>query len=134
MLKRIVHLLITIVFALALFCVYLMWREPSMLYYPSHELTVTPAAVQMAFEDLALQAADGVHIHGWFIPSPTVLPGPRLTVLVLHGNAGNIGDRFEKIAILRDLGMDVCIIDYRGYGRSEGTPNEAGTYLDARAA
>jgi len=57
-----------------------------------------------------------------------------VTVLLLHGNAGNISHRLEKIAILRDAGADVCIIDYRGYGRSAGTPTEAGTYRDARAA
>ncbi|NIP18225.1 MAG: alpha/beta fold hydrolase, partial [Xanthomonadales bacterium] len=58
----------------------------------------------------------------------------RGVLLFLHGNAGNISHRLDSIAIFRDLGLDVLIIDYRGYGRSEGRPSEQGTYLDARAA
>ncbi|HUJ70827.1 MAG TPA: alpha/beta fold hydrolase, partial [Verrucomicrobiae bacterium] len=57
-----------------------------------------------------------------------------LTVLLFHGNAGNISHRLEKLRILHDLGVNTFIIDYRGYGRSEGTPNEQGTYRDAQAA
>jgi fermentation-respiration switch protein FrsA (DUF1100 family) len=60
--------------------------------------------------------------------------GGKNTVLFLHGNAGNLSHRFEKLEILRALGVDVLIIDYRGYGRSEATPNELGTYTDAQAA
>lgn len=132
MLKRIMHFLIALVIGLALFCVFLMWRETSMLYYPDRNLTQTPESARMAFEDLQLKTVDGVQIHGWFIPAPA--RGTNWTVLLFHGNAGNIGDRLEKIAILRELGCDVCIIDYRGYGRSAGEPEEAGTYRDAQAA
>jgi pimeloyl-ACP methyl ester carboxylesterase len=59
---------------------------------------------------------------------------PKLTVLFFHGNAGNISHRFEKFRVFRDLGVDTFSIDYRGYGRSEGQPNEEGTYRDALAA
>ncbi len=58
----------------------------------------------------------------------------RVTLLLLHGNAGNISHRFEKLAVLRALGADVLIVDYRGYGRSSGQPSETGTYRDADAA
>src|SRR5688572_18430116 len=55
-------------------------------------------------------------------------------VLLCHGNAGNIGDRVLHARLLIDAGLDVFLFDYRGYGRSEGNPDEAGTYQDARAA
>jgi fermentation-respiration switch protein FrsA (DUF1100 family) len=55
-------------------------------------------------------------------------------VLFFHGNAGNISHRLDSIAVFRELGLDTFIIDYRGYGRSEGRTTEAGTYLDADAA
>ena len=97
-----------------------------MIYYPDRQPFATPAGIT----DLNLTASDGVAIHGWFIPAPT----GQVTVLLLHGNAGNISHRLEKIEILHEAGAAVCIIDYRGYGRSAGTPNEAGTYRDARAA
>ncbi|MCP4047209.1 MAG: alpha/beta hydrolase, partial [Gammaproteobacteria bacterium] len=69
-------------------------------------------------------------LHGWYVPTEQA----RATVLFLHGNAGNISHRLDSIAIFRELGLDVLIIDYGGYGQSEGKPSEKGTYLDARAA
>lgn len=56
------------------------------------------------------------------------------TLLWFHGNAGNITHRFEMVRKLVQLPARVFIIDYRGYGRSEGSPSEQGLYLDARAA
>jgi len=55
-------------------------------------------------------------------------------VLFLHGNAGNISHRLDSIEIFHQLGLDVLIIDYRGYGESTGSPGEAGTYTDAQTA
>ena len=65
---------------------------------------------------------------------PPITNRPSPTILFLHGNAGNISHRMEKLGIFRGLGVDTFIIDYRGYGRSEGVPNEEGTYRDAQAA
>ena len=97
---------------------------------PGRELTATPADLGLAFEEVSLTTADGVRLHGWFVPAP----GARTTLLFLHGNAGNISHRLDSIAIFHELGLDTLIIDYRGYGRSEGRPSEAGTYRDAAAA
>jgi fermentation-respiration switch protein FrsA (DUF1100 family) len=105
--------------------------EPRLIYFPARDLERTPAALGMPFEDVELQTADGERIHGWFLPAPAPAP---VTVLLLHGNAGNISHRFEKLTVLRDLGADVLIVDYRGYGRSSGRPTETGTYRDADAA
>ena len=124
--KLIIRLLRVVILALVGFVLYLMWREPQLIYYPDRTPFATPAGIT----DLKLTTSDGVPIHGWFVPAPAA----RVTVLLLHGNAGNISHRLEKIAMLRDAGAEVCTIDYRGYGRSAGTPNEAGTYRDARAA
>jgi len=136
--------LLLILLAIVGFIVWLMWNEPRMLYHPSREIEQTPDQLGFKYENINLTTSDGVNINGWFLPAevPTkagvdanVLPPPtRLTVLFFHGNAGNISHRLGKIAIFRDLGVDTFIIDYRGYGRSEGQPSEQGTYLDAQAA
>jgi hypothetical protein len=105
--------------------------EPRLIYFPARDLDRTPASFGLSFEDVELRTADGELVHGWFLPAPTPAP---VTVLLLHGNAGNISHRFEKLAVLRDLGADVLIVDYRGYGRSSGRPSETGTYRDADAA
>jgi len=103
--------------------------ERSLVYYPTRRLETTPAAVGLAFEDVRVTAEDGVRLHGWYVP------GSRpVSVLWCHGNAGNISHRVENIRLFHDrLGVGVLIFDYRGYGESDGTPSEAGTYRDARA-
>lgn len=94
----------------------------------------TPAVIENmpAHEDVFLETSDGKKLHGWFIPAAS--KGAAPVVLFFHGNAGNIGHRWEKIRILHDLDASVFIIDYRGYGQSEGKPSEAGIYKDTEAA
>jgi fermentation-respiration switch protein FrsA (DUF1100 family) len=104
--------------------------ERFFVYYPIKEVEGDPSRIGLDFEDLSLITDDGVRIHGWFVPCP----GSRHTLLVLHGNAGNIGHRLPLVEILHELGAHVLIIDYRGYGRSQGNPFEEGLYRDARAA
>jgi uncharacterized protein len=106
------------------------WLQPGMVFYPMRTLQATPADWGLAYEDVALTTADGVEIHGWLIPHPQATH----TLLFFHGNAGNISHRGDSVSIFNRLGLSVLIIDYRGYGRSSGTPSEAGLYLDADAA
>jgi hypothetical protein len=101
------------------------------VYFPTRDLDGgTPATIGLAYEDVALRTADGVRLHAWFGPGGAGRP----TLLFLHGNAGNISHRLEKLSILNDLGVSVLLLDYRGYGLSRGEPSEAGTYRDADAA
>lgn len=58
---------------------------------------------------------------------------PRAVVALLHGQGGNIDDAWARVIYLWDLGFDVSVVDYRGYGKSTGSPSEAGLYLDASA-
>lgn len=125
--------LIGVLAAAIVFVLWVRWMEPRMLYYPVRGLEATPASRGWRFEEVRLAAADGTRIHGWFIPAGGDTTRARLTVLLLHGNAGNLSHRLEKLAILRELGVDVLILDYRGYGESEGRPDERGLYRDARA-
>lgn len=97
---------------------------------PGRELDATPRYVGLDYVDVNLRTTDGVSLHGWYVHARE----PRGTVLFLHGNAGNISHRLDSIAIFNALGLDTFIIDYRGYGQSEGKPGEEGTYRDAEAA
>jgi fermentation-respiration switch protein FrsA (DUF1100 family) len=103
--------------------------ERSLIYYPTRRLEATPREHGLAFEDVRVTAEDGIRLHGWYVP------GSRpVTVLWCHGNAGNISHRVENLRLLHDrLGVGTLLFDYRGYGESDGTPSEAGTYRDARA-
>ena len=106
--------LIIIVIALVGFSLLLRWREPHMIYIPNREVALTPVNLGLRFDDIYLTTADGVKINGWFVPSGQP---SRLTVLFFHGNAGNISHRHEKLAVFHELGVNVFVIDYRGYGR-----------------
>jgi fermentation-respiration switch protein FrsA (DUF1100 family) len=104
--------------------------ERMFLYFPDRELVMTPATMRLEYEDVSFSAEDGTQLHGWYLPGE---PGKPLLVFC-HGNAGNISHRVDNLRLLRQLGLAVFIISYRGYGRSEGTPSEEGTYSDMRGA
>jgi uncharacterized protein len=106
--------------------------EKRLIYYPAAALDATPKDLGLAFEEVAIDVEAGVKLHGWFIKSGKE-PGVA-TVLFSHGNAGNIADRLDRVQQWRDLGADFFLYDYRGYGRSTGSPDEEGTYRDGRAA
>lgn len=106
------------------------FMQPNMVYFPSTIVDLTPETINLEYEDVSLTTADNIKIHGWFIPAETT----GATILICHGNGGNISDRMESIAQFHRMGLSVLIFDYRGYGNSEGKPDEAGTYADADAA
>ncbi|UCE85499.1 MAG: alpha/beta hydrolase [Deltaproteobacteria bacterium] len=100
-----------------------------MIFYPTPGVDLTPAELGVPAEEVFLRTADGVRIHAFYLPAP----GETRALLFLHGNAGNASHRLPNAAALAELGTHVLLLDYRGYGRSEGSPSEAGVYADARA-
>ncbi len=122
--------LIYAVIGLLLLNVLMYFRQPHMIFFPLSELDQTPADWDLEYEDVTLGTADGVQLHGWYIPERN----SELVLLFFHGNAGNISHRRDSIELFHHLGLNVFIIDYRGYGKSEGRPSEQGLYRDASAA
>jgi fermentation-respiration switch protein FrsA (DUF1100 family) len=105
--------------------------EKRLIYFPSRAHDATPGGLGLLAEEVRLTAEDGVAVHGWFLP----VKGSRLTVILCHGNAGNISHRLDRALLLQlRASVDVLLFDYRGYGQSAGSPDEQGTYRDARAA
>lgn len=109
---------------------YTKYIESRSIFLPMKKVEFTPKLISLPFEDVYIKTRDNVQINGWFIPSE----GAKYTILFCHGNGGNIGHRLEKLNLLHKMNTNIFIIDYRGYGRSEGRPGEAGMYLDAQAA
>lgn len=110
------------------------FQQPAMTFYPYRQLVATPADWQLDYEEVTLTAADGIRLHGWYLPQPGQQQGAQRALLFLHGNGGNISHRGESLAIFQRLGLNVFIFDYRGYGQSGGTPSETGLHQDATAA
>ena len=96
--------------------------------YP--EADVDPAERGLRVEDRWFSTADGVELHGWWIPRRRA----QGTVLYCHGSSGSIAHTVDVLAALRQLRVNLFAFDYRGYGKSAGEPSEAGLYRDARAA
>lgn len=119
--------------------------QDQLLFQPSSRLLATPDDAGMEYDTVRLNTtnpssrigSDGQTLHGWWIPAIDVsretspgVPGEK-TLLFLHGNAGNISGRLESVQQFHRLGLNVLIVDYRGYGQSTGTPSEEGLYTDA---
>jgi len=104
--------------------------ERHSIYFPMKEVLTSPEAAGLPYEDIYFETSDGKRLNGWFIPNDKA----KFTVIFCHGNAGNIGHRVEKLTLLYGLGLNIFIFDYRGYGKSQGSPSESGLYKDAIAA
>jgi uncharacterized protein len=105
--------------------------DRSFIFFPDKLVLMTPEQAGLPFEDLYLSTADGVRINGWYVP----YAGSKMTLLWFHGNAGNLGHRVDQLRYLhREVGINILMIDYREYGKSEGRVSEVGTYEDALAA
>jgi fermentation-respiration switch protein FrsA (DUF1100 family) len=126
--KRLIVLLLWVLLGIS---VAVLFFEEKFIYFPYRKLDLTPAELGLRFEDVSLNAADGTRLHAWYLP----VPHSRFCILVCHGNGGNISHRLDRVLHMRSkLQADVFLFDYRGYGKSQGSPNEEGTYQDGRAA
>ena len=100
MLRWIIHLMIT-----------------SMIFFPEKDFFETPEEYKFAYENAAITAEDGAKLHGWYFAAAGAERG---TVLFFHGNAGNISHRLYKAGGWMENGFSLLMLDYRGYGQSQG--------------
>jgi fermentation-respiration switch protein FrsA (DUF1100 family) len=121
---------IMIVVSLLVLNVWMYFQQPNMIFFPMRELYQTPADWGFDYEDVNFKTADDIQLHGWYIPHKQ----SQQVLLFFRGNAGNISHRRDSIEIFHRLGLNIFIIDYRGYGKSKGRPGEQGLYRDADAA
>ena len=105
----------------------------SLLFYPEPGQPVTPTAAGLKYRDVTLTAADGTRLHGWWLPAKAGVP-LKGTVLHLHGNGGNLAYHLGATAWLPEQGYQVLMLDYRGYGLSQGEPGLPAVYQDIDAA
>jgi len=117
-------------------CIYLYFQQTRFIFFPSSVIEVTPKAFNLKYQEvwIPVTAASGKveKIHGWWIPAAK--PNAKV-LLYLHGNGVNIGANAAHADRFHRMGFAVLIIDYRGYGLSEGSfPNETSVYLDAATA
>ncbi|MEE4152274.1 alpha/beta hydrolase [Pseudomonas viridiflava] len=105
----------------------------SMLFYPEPGLPFTPDKARLEYRDVNLTAADDTRLHGWWLPAKAGVP-VKGTVLHLHGNGGNMSWHLGGSWWLPEQGYQVLMLDYRGYGQSQGEPSLPAIYQDIQAA
>jgi uncharacterized protein len=103
--------------------------ERTAIYFPIREIEGTPEIIGLPYQDVFIESAN-LQIHGWFVPYKNA----RYTLLFFHGNGGNISHRLDKISLLHSLGLNILIVSYRGYGKSQGRPTEDGLYQDGESS
>lgn len=104
--------------------------QDKLLYHPSRHLAATPSAIHLEWEDVYFETDDGVRLNGWYIPHEE----SEHVVIFSHGNAGNLSNRLQFLEKMHAAGISIFIYDYRGFGISEGSPEEQGFYKDIEAA
>jgi pimeloyl-ACP methyl ester carboxylesterase len=111
-------------------CLLLFIFQRHLIYFPDKTVFFNPNYINLKFDDIYYRTSDDISINAWLIPADS----SEMTILFCHGNAGNISHRLESIQIFNRLKLNVLIFDYRGFGKSEGSVSEEGTYLDAMGA
>ena len=126
------ELLIPLAIAYGAVLVLVFLFQSHLVFFPGtgRESVLTPQSYGLRFESVSIRTADGETLDAWWVPAE----GARGVVLFFHGNAGNISHRLDYLQMFHRLRYTTLILDYRGYGKSTGTPSEAGTYRDAEAA
>ena len=114
--------------------------QDNLLFYPEEPETsrlfiMRPTTYNLPFEDLTIPTRDGLLINAYFMAQPAPLCTQMHTIVLFHGNAGNIGHRLANVqGLYHQVKCNVLLVEYRGYGRSQGYPHEQGFYMDSQAA
>jgi len=121
-----------IVVGLAVVIILIRMLENRFVYFPPKypEGFVPPEHYGLRVEEVWLVTEDRVKLNAFFLAHPP----SSMVILWFHGNAENIGMGVQQMKALANLGVNILELDYRGYGKSEGSPDEAGVYRDADAA
>jgi fermentation-respiration switch protein FrsA (DUF1100 family) len=126
------ELLIPVAIAYGALLVLVYLFQSHLVFFPGtgRDAVVNPRSYGLRYEPVAIRTADGETLDAWWVPAENA----RGVVLFFHGNAGNISHRIDYLQMFHRLRHSTLIVDYRGYGKSTGTPSEEGTYRDAEAA
>gem|GEM_PF-826321 len=128
--------IMSIIFIIAVFVVLVAVMQDRLIFFPGAwpaDFQLPEKLVNCALTPVDLQTSDGIKLNALFAKS-TAEAANRKTILFSHGNAGNLLHRAGKIDRMCEAGFDVFIYDYRGFGRSEGSPTVAGAIIDGKTA
>lgn len=119
-----------------LISLFLFFSQTVLVFFPTSNIIMTPSEMDLVYEDVWLEVINRKGkketIHGWWLPN---FNGNKKALLYLHGNGENISSNLNRAKFYQQQGFSVFLIDYRGYGKSQGEfPNENRVYEDAQLA
>ncbi|MCP4116135.1 MAG: alpha/beta hydrolase [Desulfobacteraceae bacterium] len=108
----------------------------ALFFYPDSKRYSLPSDSKLEYEEVSFLSSDRTKLAGWFIPAVLKEDGGKAkgTIVHFHGNAQNMTAHFQFVKWLPSKGYNLFLFDYRGYGRSGGTPYRTGIYNDCLAA
>lgn len=118
-----------VAFAYSMVCLFMWLMQRSLMYMPNTAIEPPQAYGLTGFEEVAVTTKDNQTVYLWHSAAMEGFP----TVVHFHGNAGNLSHRRQMFMLMQQAGFGVLALDYRGFGKSSGSPTEEGLYLDARA-
>ncbi len=113
-----------------LICAFLWFNQRNMLYYPTRDIAAPEAYGLSGVQEQFIKTPDGTRLQLWVKPAQDGLP----TLIYFHGNGGHLGYRQEIYRAMTNAGLGLIALSYRGYGKSQGKPDEAGMAMDTEAA
>jgi fermentation-respiration switch protein FrsA (DUF1100 family) len=129
--RRLTQFLVTFLIAYVVALLLIRLFESHLVFFPNipGRLDGDWSPAGLGVEDVWLTTTDGVKLHAWWIQRS----GADFTFLAFHGNAANIANRADVYRFLAETPANVLAVEYRGYGKSQGSPSESGIYRDAQA-
>lgn len=129
--RLLIYSLGLVLFVLGTLKLLVLFVEPRLVFYPTREIWENPADFGFEYREFEVPTSDGERLSGWLIPNSA----SEVDIIFFHGNAGNLSTgRLDLLLSLVRQGYSLFVFDYRGYGKSSGSPDEEGFYRDAEAA
>jgi uncharacterized protein len=109
---------------------FIYFYQRSLLYHPS-ENNYLNDKITFNYEEIFIETDKNIKLKSWFIKKDL---NKFKTILIFHGNAGNLFNRVYKLNELNKLDVNILLISWRGFSGNNGKPTEKNLYHDAEEA
>jgi len=120
----------SIVVAYLVVLVFIYFYQRNLLYHPS-ENNYQNDEIKFEYEEVNIEVENEIKLKSWLINKDLK---KLKTLLIFHGNAGDLSNRIYKLNELNKLEINILLISWRGFSGNKGSPTEKNLYKDAEAA
>ena len=120
----------SIVVAYLVVLVFIYFYQRNLLYHPS-ENNYQNDEIKFEYEEVNIEVENEIKLKSWLINKDF---NKFKTLLIFHGNAGDLSNRIYKLNELNKLEINILLISWRGFSGNKGSPTEKNLYKDAEAA